>query len=86
MLTENFEPGNFSFNVSPDSWLLSHWFEYCEPEHYLLKAPCSPIPTPIKLNFAYHVHSKAFRPAQIMGVNLGAFLKFSIFYPINFSF
>ena len=35
--------------------LASHWFEDNEPEHYLLKAPRSPIPTHIKLNFAYHV-------------------------------
>ena len=61
--------------------LASHWFEDNEPEHYLLKAPRSPIPTPIKLNFAYHVHGKAFKPAQIMGVYLGTFLKFGNFLP-----
>ena len=30
--------------------ILCHWFDDCEPEQYMLKAPCSPKPAHIKLN------------------------------------
>ena len=58
-----------------------HLFEDCEPEHCFLKTPCSPIPQPINLNFAHHVHSEAFRLAQIVGVYLGVSLKLGNLLP-----